>query len=45
MNAASSTTSSTTLAAGTGVTIQNAGSGAAHNIMQPTSFWNIMIKL
>lgn len=25
--------------------IQNAGGGAAHNNMQPTTFWNVMIKL
>jgi microcystin-dependent protein len=29
----------------TGVTIQNAGGGAVHNNMQPTSFLNVMIKL
>ncbi len=30
---------------GTGITISNAGSGSPHNNMQPTSFWNVMIKL
>jgi microcystin-dependent protein len=29
----------------TGITIQNAGSGNAHNNMQPTLFLNVMIKL
>lgn len=31
--------------AATGISIQSAGGGAAHNIMQPTSFLNVMIKL
>ena len=31
--------------ASTGISVQSAGAGAAHNIMQPTSFLNIMIKL
>ena len=34
-----------TVAAGTGVSIQNNGGGIAHNNMQPTSFFNFMIKL
>ena len=29
----------------TGISIQSSGSGAAHNVMQPTSFLNVMIKL
>lgn len=29
----------------TGISIQNAGSGVAHNNMQPSSAWNIMVKL
>lgn len=36
---------SDTNSATTGISIQNAGSGSAHNIMQPTSFLNAMIKL
>lgn len=32
-------------AAYTGISIQNAGGGAAHNNMQPTAFLNAMIKL
>ena len=37
----------TTASATTGITVANSstGSGTAHNIMQPTSFWNVMIKL
>lgn len=31
--------------ASTGITNQNAGSGGAHNVMQPTTFLNIMVKL
>lgn len=31
--------------AATGISVQSAGGGAAHNIMQPTSFVNVMIKL
>jgi microcystin-dependent protein len=31
--------------ASTGISVQSAGAGAAHNIMQPTSFLNVMIKL
>jgi hypothetical protein len=29
----------------TGISIQPTGSGTAHNVIQPSSFWNIMIKL
>lgn len=35
----------TTGSSTTGITINTAGSGTAHNNMQPTSFWNIYIKL
>lgn len=34
-----------TAAAATGISLQNAGGGAVHNTMQPSSFWNIMVKL
>jgi microcystin-dependent protein len=34
-----------TVAAFTGISIQNAGSGAAHNVIQPSTYWNVMIKL
>lgn len=34
-----------TATATTGITIQNAGTGNAANVMQPTSFLNVMIKL
>lgn len=33
------------LSAVTGVTIQSTGSGTPANVMQPTAFWNVMIKL
>lgn len=29
----------------TGITVNNAGSGDAHNNMPPESFWNVMVKL
>lgn len=53
-NTAASTTGISLYAAGTGIgiygastgiSIQSAGGGAAHNIMQPTTFLNAMIKL
>lgn len=34
-----------TFSASTGISINNSGSGTAHNTMQPTAFWNVMIKL
>jgi|SRR6185437_13092840 len=34
-----------TAAAATGISIGTAGSNTPHNTMQPTSFWNIMVKL
>lgn len=34
-----------TATAATGISIQATGSGTAHNVMQPSVFWNIMIKL
>ena len=43
-NAQPSTVSGTGNAT-TGVSIQNTGGGGAHNNMQPTTFWNVMIKL
>lgn len=35
----------TTTASATGIGINNAGGGVAHNNMPPESFWNVMIKL
>lgn len=35
----------TPVVADAGGSAQNAGSGTAHNNMQPTSFWNVMLKL
>lgn len=37
--------SPTTGSAATGITVNNAGGGGTHNNMQPSSFWNVMIKL
>lgn len=34
-----------TTAVATGLTVNSAGTDAAHNNMQPTSFWNVEIKL
>ena len=34
-----------TSSAVTGITTANRGSGTAHNVVQPTTFWNVMIKL
>jgi len=33
------------VASSTGVVVNNTGSGSPANVMQPTSFWNVMIKL
>ena len=43
--AQSYTATSATASATTGISINNAGSGGAHNNMQPSSFINLMIKL
>ena len=38
-------TGGTTGSATTGISLQNTGGGNGHNTMQPTSFFNVMIKL